>query len=146
MRRIDDPTQYEFLQHLQHWNVFMTVSARFVLGAAQIIFVVELLLRACSPGKKADREPVARRTRSSGRRPRRRRTATWADDPDRLPRALRVQRPEATEDYLPQSAGGAGARAAGAGTDAATERGGTPRVTAGRTGWPCVTAAATVRA
>src|SRR5207249_870423 len=31
MRRIYNPTQYEFLKPLQHWNVFMTVSA-LVLG------------------------------------------------------------------------------------------------------------------
>src|SRR5690242_12840795 len=27
MRRIYNPMQYEFLQHMQHWNVFITVSA-----------------------------------------------------------------------------------------------------------------------
>ncbi len=39
MRRIYNPTQYEFLLPLQHWNVFMTVSA-LCLGVAQIPFVV----------------------------------------------------------------------------------------------------------
>jgi cytochrome c oxidase subunit 1 len=39
MRRIYNPTQYEFLQPLQHWNVFITVSA-LCLGLAQIPFVI----------------------------------------------------------------------------------------------------------
>ncbi len=39
MRRIYNPTQYEFLQPFQHWNVFISVSA-FVLGLAQIPFVI----------------------------------------------------------------------------------------------------------
>ena len=37
MRRIYNPTQYEFLQPLQHWNVFMTVGA-LCLGAFQLLF------------------------------------------------------------------------------------------------------------
>ena len=31
MRRIYNPTQYEFLQPMQHWNVFITMSA-LILG------------------------------------------------------------------------------------------------------------------
>src|SRR5881398_3027289 len=38
MRRIYNPTQYEFLKPLQHWNVFMTVSA-LLLGASQLLFL-----------------------------------------------------------------------------------------------------------
>src|SRR5213078_3879770 len=38
MRRIYNPTQYDFLKPLQHWNVFMTVSA-LLLGASQLIFL-----------------------------------------------------------------------------------------------------------
>src|SRR3954452_696067 len=37
-RRYYDPTLYEFLQHLQPLNVFMSVSA-LCLGAAQLIFL-----------------------------------------------------------------------------------------------------------
>ena len=37
MRRIYNPTQYEFLTPMQHWNVFITVSA-LILGASQIFF------------------------------------------------------------------------------------------------------------
>src|SRR5436309_11942789 len=39
MRRISDPTQYDFLKHLQPLNQFITISA-FLLGAAQIVFLV----------------------------------------------------------------------------------------------------------
>jgi cytochrome c oxidase subunit I len=43
MRRIYDPTNYVFLQPQQPVNVFITVSA-FVLGAAQILFLVNFFL------------------------------------------------------------------------------------------------------
>src|SRR5256712_2755282 len=39
MRRIYNPIQYEFLQHRQHWNVFITMSA-LALALGQIPFVV----------------------------------------------------------------------------------------------------------
>ncbi|MBI3030718.1 MAG: cbb3-type cytochrome c oxidase subunit I [Candidatus Rokubacteria bacterium] len=39
MRRIYNPTQYEFLQNLQWWNVLITWGA-FALGLAQIFFVI----------------------------------------------------------------------------------------------------------
>jgi cytochrome c oxidase subunit 1 len=39
MRRIYNPLQYEFLQHLQWWNVLITVGA-IGLGIAQIPFVI----------------------------------------------------------------------------------------------------------
>ncbi|MBI2081300.1 MAG: cbb3-type cytochrome c oxidase subunit I, partial [candidate division NC10 bacterium] len=55
MRRIYNPTQYEFLQPLQHWNVFITVSA-ILLGFAQIIFAVNFIWSLFA-GKKADRNP-----------------------------------------------------------------------------------------
>jgi cytochrome c oxidase subunit 1 len=42
MRRIYNPTQYEFLQHLQHWNVLMTVAA-ICLGLSQIPFFVNFV-------------------------------------------------------------------------------------------------------
>ena len=37
-RRIYNPTQYEFLQPMQHWNVFITISA-LILGSGQIVFL-----------------------------------------------------------------------------------------------------------
>jgi cytochrome c oxidase subunit 1 len=42
MRRIADPEQYAFLKPLMPINQFMSISA-FVLGAAQLIFIVNLL-------------------------------------------------------------------------------------------------------
>src|SRR5205807_2451962 len=39
MRRIYNPTQYEFLVPLQHWNVLITISA-FCLGLGQLPFVL----------------------------------------------------------------------------------------------------------
>jgi cytochrome c oxidase subunit 1 len=42
MRRVADPTAYEFLRPQQEWNQFITISA-FVLGASQLIFLGNLL-------------------------------------------------------------------------------------------------------
>jgi len=55
MRRIYNPTQYEFLLPMQHWNVFITVSA-FLLGASQIIFLYNFIVSLFA-GKKAERNP-----------------------------------------------------------------------------------------
>jgi cytochrome c oxidase subunit 1 len=55
MRRIYNPTQYEFLQPLQDWNVFITVSA-LILGASQIFFLVNFFWSLFA-GKKAERNP-----------------------------------------------------------------------------------------
>ncbi len=55
MRRIYNPTQYEFLQPLQHWNVFITVSA-LILGASQIVFLYNFF-SSLFVGKKAERNP-----------------------------------------------------------------------------------------
>ena len=55
MRRIYNPTQYEFLQPMQHWNVFITVSA-LILGASQIIFLYNFVWSLFA-GKKAERNP-----------------------------------------------------------------------------------------
>jgi cytochrome c oxidase subunit 1 len=55
MRRIYNPTQYEFLQPMQHWNVFITVSA-LILGASQIFFLVNFFWSLFA-GKKAERNP-----------------------------------------------------------------------------------------
>jgi cytochrome c oxidase subunit 1 len=55
MRRIYNPMQYEFLHDVQWWNVFITMSA-FCLGAAQIIFFVNLVWTLIA-GKKADKNP-----------------------------------------------------------------------------------------
>jgi len=55
MRRIYNPTQYEFLQPMQHWNVFITISA-LILGASQIIFLYNFFWSLFA-GKKAERNP-----------------------------------------------------------------------------------------
>ena len=55
MRRIYNPLQYEFLQPMQHWNVFITVSA-LLLGASQIFFVVNFFWSLFA-GKKAEQNP-----------------------------------------------------------------------------------------
>jgi cytochrome c oxidase subunit 1 len=55
MRRIYNPTQYEFLQPLQDINVFITYSA-LILGASQIPFVVNFFWSLFA-GKKAERNP-----------------------------------------------------------------------------------------
>jgi len=55
MRRIYNPTQYEFLLPMQHWNVFITVSA-FLLGASQFIFLYNFIVSLFA-GKKAERNP-----------------------------------------------------------------------------------------
>lgn len=55
MRRIYNPTQYEFLRPLQHWNVFITISA-IILGTFQILFFVNFFWSLFA-GKKAERNP-----------------------------------------------------------------------------------------
>ncbi len=55
MRRIYDPTQYEYVKHMQPVNVFITLSA-FVLGASQIIFALNFL-GSLLFGKRAGENP-----------------------------------------------------------------------------------------
>jgi len=55
MRRIYNPTQYEFLLPMQHWNVFITISA-LLLGASQFFFLFNFIWSLIA-GKKADRNP-----------------------------------------------------------------------------------------
>jgi cytochrome c oxidase subunit 1 len=55
MRRIYNPTQYEFLQPLQHWNVFITVFA-LLLGAMQLVFAVNFLWSLLR-GPRAEQNP-----------------------------------------------------------------------------------------
>jgi cytochrome c oxidase subunit I len=55
MRRLATSTEYQYLQPLQHLNVFITLSA-FVLGAAQFLFLVNLIL-SLKKGEKAPANP-----------------------------------------------------------------------------------------
>jgi cytochrome c oxidase subunit 1 len=110
MRRIYNPTQYEFLQNLQPINVFITVSA-FILGLSQIPFVVNFFWSLFA-GKKAERNPWKANT------------LEWtAPSPpphgnfDVIPVVYRgpyeYSSPEVEEDYLPQTRQvGGGQRAA----------------------------------
>ena len=100
MRRIYNPMQYEFLQHQQHWNVFMTYGA-LLLGAAQIFFVINFFWSLFA-GAKAPLNPWNATT------------LEWsaASPPPHLnwgPTLPTVYRgpyeysdPEAAEDFLPQ--------------------------------------------
>jgi cytochrome c oxidase subunit 1 len=55
MRRIYNPMQYEFIQPMQHWNVFMTVSA-ICLGLSQLVFAFNFFSSLIA-GRKAERNP-----------------------------------------------------------------------------------------
>ncbi|MDE0184644.1 MAG: cbb3-type cytochrome c oxidase subunit I [Candidatus Poribacteria bacterium] len=55
MRRISNPTQYEFLQHMQWINVLITMFA-FVLGAAQILLLINVFW-SMFRGKVAEQNP-----------------------------------------------------------------------------------------
>ena len=55
MRRIYNPMQYEFIQPMQDWNVFITYSA-LILGASQIFFLYNFVVSLFA-GKKAERNP-----------------------------------------------------------------------------------------
>jgi cytochrome c oxidase subunit 1 len=55
MRRIFDPTHYDFLRHLQPINQFITVSA-FCLGLAQFVFLINFFY-SLFWGPKAGRNP-----------------------------------------------------------------------------------------
>ncbi len=55
MRRIANPTQYEFLQPLQPMNVFITWAA-IILLLGQLAFVVNFFWSLIA-GKKAERNP-----------------------------------------------------------------------------------------
>lgn len=55
MRRIYNPMQYEFLHHMQWWNVFITMSA-FCLFVSQFVFIYNFFVSLFA-GKKAERNP-----------------------------------------------------------------------------------------
>ncbi|MEE9270964.1 MAG: cbb3-type cytochrome c oxidase subunit I [Candidatus Krumholzibacteria bacterium] len=55
LRRIADPTVYDYLRPMQDWNVFITLSA-FVLGAAQLIFLWNFVW-SIFRGKRAEANP-----------------------------------------------------------------------------------------
>jgi cytochrome c oxidase subunit 1 len=101
MRRIYNPTQYDFLKPLQPVNVFITYSA-LILGAAQILFAINFFWSLFA-GKRAERNPWNANT------------LEWqAESPPphgnwgaALPTVYRgpyeYSSPEVPEDYLPQT-------------------------------------------
>jgi cytochrome c oxidase subunit 1 len=111
MRRIYNPMQYEFLQHQQHWNVFITYSA-LLLGVSQIFFVINFFYSLFA-GPKAPMNPWNANT-LEWTTPSPPPHLNWGD---RIPTVYRgpyeYSDPDAREDFLPQSqppAVGAGAR------------------------------------
>jgi len=99
MRRIYDPTQYEFLKPLQPINIFITQSA-LLLGAVQILFMANFLASLFF-GRRAERNPWRANTLE---------WATPSPPPhgnfERIPTVYRgpyeFSSPESSEDYLPQ--------------------------------------------
>jgi cytochrome c oxidase subunit 1 len=101
MRRIYNPTQYEFLKPLQHWNEFMTIGA-LILGASQILIVVNFFWSMFA-GKVASKNPWHANT------------LEWeapsppphGNFPGPVPTVYRgpyeYSSPLVTEDYLPQA-------------------------------------------
>ena len=101
MRRIYNPMQYDFLQHLQWWNVFITWSA-FALGVAQIFFVINFFWSLFA-GKKAPLNPWESNT-LEWTAPSPPPHLNWGD---RIPTVHRgpyeYSSPEVREDYYPQT-------------------------------------------
>ncbi len=101
MRRIYNPTQYEFLAPLQHWNVFITISA-FCLGLGQIPFVINFLWSLVK-GPKAPLNPWNANT-LEWTAPSPPPHLNWGPT---LPTVYRgpyeYSSPEVSEDYLPQN-------------------------------------------
>jgi cytochrome c oxidase subunit 1 len=100
MRRIYNPTQYEFLQYLQPMNHFMSVCA-LILGASQIFFIVNFIW-ALVRGPKAPVNPWQANTLDWSA-PSPPPHLNWGPT---LPVVYRgpyeYSSPEVTEDYLPQ--------------------------------------------
>src|SRR4029450_5859514 len=102
MRRIANPTYYEFLAPLQHWNVFISVSA-FLLGSSQIFFVINFLMSLAS-GRRAAENPWNANTLEWCASPT---PGIHGNFPGALPVVYRgpyeYSSPEVEEDWLPQN-------------------------------------------
>jgi cytochrome c oxidase subunit 1 len=113
MRRIYNPTQYEFLQHLQPIAVFMSVCA-FILGTVQILFIWNFVASLFN-GKKAPRNPWQSNTlewQAASPPPH----GNWdAAVPTVYRGPYEYSVPGMAEDYLPQTQVVAGAAAGGHG-------------------------------
>jgi cytochrome c oxidase subunit 1 len=99
MRRIYNPTQYEFLQPLQPINILITVSA-ICLGLSQILFVVNFFWSLFA-GPRAERNPWRANTLEWVAP-----TPTPHGNFETIPTVYRgpyeYSSPESEEDYLPQ--------------------------------------------
>jgi cytochrome c oxidase subunit 1 len=99
--------QYEFLQHQQHWNVFITYSA-LLLGVSQIPFVINFFWSLFA-GKKAPLNPWNSNT-LEWTAPSPPPHLNWGPT---LPTVYRgpyeYSSPESREDFLPQTAAPVGA-------------------------------------
>ena len=99
MRRIYNPTQYEFLQPLQPINILITVSA-ICLGLSQILFVVNFFWSLFA-GPRAERNPWQANTLEWVAP-----TPTPHGNFETIPTVYRgpyeYSSPESEEDYLPQ--------------------------------------------
>ncbi|HEX9454839.1 MAG TPA: cbb3-type cytochrome c oxidase subunit I [Candidatus Binatia bacterium] len=100
MRRIYNPTQYEFLQPMQHWNVFITVSA-LLLGASQLFFVVNFFWSLFA-GKKAEQNPWQANTLEWTAAPTPPPHGNFLTQPIVYRGAYEYSSPEVKEDWLPQ--------------------------------------------
>ncbi len=102
MRRIANPTYYDFLKPLQHWNVIITVSA-FALGIAQVIFLINFIM-SMAAGRKAEANPWNANTLEWTAAPT---PPPHGNFPGPLPVVYRgpyeYSSPEVTEDWLPQN-------------------------------------------
>jgi cytochrome c oxidase subunit 1 len=103
MRRIYDPTQYQFLQAQQIVNVFITVSA-FVLASAQLIFIANFFISAFA-GRKATENNPWQTTTLEWQTPCPPGHGNFGDELPTVYRwAFDYSVPGAKEDFLPQSA------------------------------------------
>jgi cytochrome c oxidase subunit 1 len=91
--------QYEFLQPMQHWNVFITVSA-LILGASQIFFLFNFVWSLVA-GKKAERNPWQANT-LEWTAPSPPPHGNFEVQPVVYRGAYEYSSPEVEEDYLPQ--------------------------------------------
>jgi cytochrome c oxidase subunit 1 len=99
MRRIYDPTQYQFLQPLQPLNQFISIAA-FLLFAAQAIFALNFIV-SWFTGAKAETNPW-RDNALEWTVPSPPPHGNFAVTPTVYRGPYEYSSPEATEDYLPQ--------------------------------------------
>ncbi|NIO10545.1 MAG: cytochrome c oxidase subunit I [Deltaproteobacteria bacterium] len=110
MRRIYNPLQYEFLAGMQHWNVFITMSA-FILVAAQFIFVINFFWSLFA-GKRIEENPWEANTLEWAA-PSPPPHGNFLSAPEVYRGPYEYSSPEVREDYLPQNRRLAGSSAVG---------------------------------